>query len=370
MIFASVECSSVCLIPHPLLSLYAMGLSSGVVLDSGEGRTIVVPVVKGRVITKAVTASSLAGREVTEHLMKLLSSKGYSFSTTAEREIAREIKEGVSFVAHDFEQEMASVPAAMQLIQPYELPDGEVLTLAKERFECTEILFNAEITGREQNDSIQNLVWDAISRCGEDHEELLLANVVLAGGTTCIPGFPARLRTELQKLASPGASINVTAPPEGRYLAWLGGSLFTQAEADSIPWITREQIATNSSAAMQKLESQCAMVVTASTDKRTTGEPSGESKKDETDKRDEQTRSKEAERVYRDHQRTTGEPNEESKSHEKDKRDEQSRTTETERVYRDHQSDDDDSAVVLLVIAILIPALLLLIKWLLSNDSK
>ena len=223
-----------------VLSLYASGRTTGCVLDIGDGVSHIVPIFEGFALTHAIQRVDLAGRDITNYLQRLLKQAGYSFYTTAEKEIVRDIKEKLCYVAIDPEKEMILSKRIQGMEKTYMLPDGETIDVGIERFLAPECFFNPSVVGKEL-DPLDDMIVKAICECELDLRRELYGNIVLSGGSTMFPGIRERLTKEIKEQVSDSMDVRILSPPERMYSVWIGGSILASLKTFHRMWLTRRE---------------------------------------------------------------------------------------------------------------------------------
>ncbi|CAM5999745.1 unnamed protein product [Sphagnum balticum] len=231
---------------QPVLALFAAGLTSGCVIDSGEYSTTVYPVADGYHLVNASVRLSLGGCDISDILESLLLNSG-RFSDEVQNilsntvaDIIRNIKEKHCYVNefHQTEYSRASVK--------YTLPDGTVIDVGQDGAlsQCTERFFNplkfANICDSDE-DSLPAAIIKSIMTAGLDLRRSLVNSIVLSGGNTMFRGLEGRLANELKSLM-PGtmsSSLRILAPSDRSNSVWNGGSILTSLSTFEDQWITK-----------------------------------------------------------------------------------------------------------------------------------
>ncbi|MHA2331485.1 MAG: actin, cytoplasmic 2 [Candidatus Hodarchaeales archaeon] len=240
ILFETFNCPAMYVSMQAVLSLYASGRTTGLVIDAGDGVIHIVPIYEGFAISHAITRIDIAGRDITEYLRKLLRQRGHALTSSAEREIVRDIKERLCYVALDPEKELKLAEKVSGMEKQYTLPDGEVITVGPERFLSPEAFFNPAALGKEEK-ALDEATYDAVQACDIDLRKELYQNIVLSGGSTMFPGLKERLHKELTELVPENVEIRIVAPPERRYSVWIGGSILASLKTFQRLWISKKE---------------------------------------------------------------------------------------------------------------------------------
>ncbi|XP_058921510.1 actin-related protein T2 [Kogia breviceps] len=235
VMFESFHVPAFYLSDQAVLALYASAYITGLVVDSGDGVTCAVPIFEGYPLPHAVTKLCVAGRDITEHLTRLLLASGRTFPCVLDKALVDDIKEKLCYTALEPEKELSR--RSDEVLREYKLPDGNVIRLGDQLYQAPEALFSPERLGV-QSPGLSKMVSCSITKCDADIQKMLYGEIVLSGGTTLFRGLDDRLLRELERVASRGTPIKVTAPPDRCFSTWIGASIVTSLSSFKQMWVT------------------------------------------------------------------------------------------------------------------------------------
>lgn len=229
-----------------MLTLYAQGLKTGVVLDAGDGVSHCVGVFQGYILRDLTRRLDVAGRKTTKYLCKLLGQRGYSLNSTADLETVREMKEELCYVAYDVEKSRQFARETTVLIKEYKLPDGSVVKIGGERFETAEAMFDPELVDVSQP-GVAAMLHNLVESSSLDMHMDLYSHIVLSGGSTMYPGFSTRLEKDLTDLYLENVllgnkrglrkfKLRIEDPPSRKNMVFWGGSTLAKMMENTTAW--------------------------------------------------------------------------------------------------------------------------------------
>ncbi len=221
-----------------MLTLYAGGFQTGLVVEIGDSLTRITPIYQGYKLDHAIKYLDIGGRTLTRFMEKILAERGFSVDSSIRRELVRALKEKACFVSLDYKEDLKRVE---QYEKEYSLPDGSTISLARERFEVPELLFNPSMELEEI--SLPEAIMDVVEMCDLDVRPDLLNNIFLSGGSSMFPNIKSRiyqeLEIELARRNKKNQVIKIIAPRERIFSVWVGGSILAMIPEFEQNWVTR-----------------------------------------------------------------------------------------------------------------------------------
>ncbi|XP_042017131.1 actin-related protein 4-like isoform X1 [Salvia splendens] len=300
IMFEKYQVPALFLAKNAVLTSFASGRATSLVVDCGGGSTTVVPVHDGYVLQKAVSTSPIGGDFLSDCLLKSLESKGlsikprYAFkrkevrpgefqivdldlpNTTesyklySQRVIVSDIKECVCRAPdtpYD-DTSYSNIP-----MTPYELPDGQTIEIGADRFKIPDILFNPSlalvrvisdqtIPGMENSIEITSyahglpqMVVESISKCDVDIRRELYSSILLSGGTASMQQLKERLEKDLLEESPQAARVKVLASgnaTERRFSVWIGGSILASLGSFQQMWFSKSEFEEHGASYIQR----------------------------------------------------------------------------------------------------------------------
>ena len=219
--FETLGVNSLGIMPAPVLSLFSIGRSRGLVVDVGCGVTSIVPIFEGFALPHAVHKIPLGGGDISAYIhQKLLPN----------------LKPNQMFVARNIAEEMMVVPLCYQkdaeLLSEekrfYELPDRKIITVGQDILaNAAEILFKPSIANFNYR-GLPDQIVESILKCDNNLKPDMYGNIVLSGGTTMMKGFHERMENDMKsrlEIHVPAGEVRVHADSFRQHAAWIGGSM-------------------------------------------------------------------------------------------------------------------------------------------------
>ena len=224
--------------PQSVMSLYSTSKSSGLIINSGEMLTEIVPIYEGYIISDCINRFPVGGYDLTKKFMEKYKKDFEENNVCNKYYMGQKIKEkfGRIFPSRKEYEDMINKNEANK--QEYYLPDGNTIEIGNEIYEIPELMFTPELLNI-QGQNLPEIIVDTINKCEISTRKELFNNIILGGGNTCIKGFDQRLKNEINELKKKNCGI--IAMEERGYSAWIGASRISTWGNFDTQWISRNE---------------------------------------------------------------------------------------------------------------------------------
>ncbi|XP_057605578.1 actin-like protein 6B isoform X3 [Hippopotamus amphibius kiboko] len=230
-----------------VLTAFANGRSTGLVLDSGATHTTAIPVHDGYVLQQGIVKSPLAGDFISMQCRELFQEMAIDIIPPymiAAKEVIQDFQASVLQVSDSPYDEQ--VAAQMPTVH-YEMPNGYNTDYGAERLRIPEGLFDpSNVKGLSGNTmlGVGHVVTTSIGMCDIDIRPGLYGSVIVTGGNTLLQGFTDRLNRELSQKTPPSMRLKLIASNstmERKFSPWIGGSILASLGTFQQMWISKQE---------------------------------------------------------------------------------------------------------------------------------
>lgn len=218
--FDTLGVNSLGILPAPVLSLFSIGKTRGIVVDVGCGLTSIVPIFEGYALPHAIHKIPLAGYDITTFIHQKLS----AYLKPTQMFLSRNIAEDMTVVPLKYNKGQVLLSEDKRY---YELPGGKIINIEQDILaNAAEILFKPSIV--EQNiKGLPEQIIESIMKCDNDLRPDMYGNIVLSGGASMMKGFYERIEKDVRGRLEgvSGNDIKMYADSFRQHAAWIGGSM-------------------------------------------------------------------------------------------------------------------------------------------------
>uniref|UniRef100_A0A8C3VWC5 Actin like 8 n=1 Tax=Catagonus wagneri TaxID=51154 RepID=A0A8C3VWC5_9CETA len=242
IMFELLDVPSILLADQLEMSLYASGLLTGVVVDSGYGLSRVQPFHLGRPLRSSAKTLEFAGQDLSAYLFKSLFKENFNQHNLFQLETVSNTQMNKCYVPQNLGEALdfcQNVPSGSDENNTYHLPDGTCVELTPLQRLAPEMFFSPQVFDL-QGPSISQAAVESIQTCEAALQPLLVSHLVACGGNTLYPGFTKRLyRLVADHFCSMRASIWMGS--NRNFSVWLGASIVAHLSTYKSEWLTKEE---------------------------------------------------------------------------------------------------------------------------------